>query len=681
MPQFVTSCEAGVVGIRVDPSAIRQMVQNETSNIKSTLESLVNQADVLESRARSMLEEAADFKLNTFDPIDFSTSFNISADVPSFNLSPPEVFSGLNSLAFGQHNSLPSVNIPDFEKSNIVAPTTDDISIANFSANTTDTNPPAIPTISDIAVSAPPVVDFGDLEAINLPPPPTLSVDFVNTSLLSIPDLTIKEASLDIDSIRSRINAILAKDISVGSYTTKISPDGLHASCELVKGNILVHTDLLNEGFKSRVSAAVERRNRVVTRLWPRLGFSAYSDAYKSTHIHLVDDQYSGYIDDSVDGALLSWRMKILPTAIGLAVEGHAFAAELLGSLYDSAFEILTARQQAMLALYDAVAILYAASLQQAEVALARYRAQIESVIANAKQRRFEIEQAAMVGDLNKLRADVYSATQRAALLDVDRYRAQVAAIKSAAEAYDAEVRAVAAKAQHAKVELEKYRAEIARWSAGLSAYKVEYERLNAENAKIIASNRLNAAKVSITAEEQATDVAAAVASAISDTMANVYRSKRVIAALSGEYARKQFEAQKTYAAYATSALNYRINALSAKVQPLQDKLRNEVVESVNAQTVRLADMYIRSYMRIADKMQGINSRILNAYDNLYSALAQAEAAAASGKVSRYRASVSLSSRGGMRFDDRLSTSVSSSESAAKTQSYSCSTIFEATRY
>lgn len=270
------------------------------------------------------------------------------------------------------------------------------------------------------------------------------------------------------------------------------------------------------------------------------------------------------------------------------------------------------------------------------------YAAQLQTYDAMVRRFKAEVEAEAAKGGINEIRARTFSTQVRAEISKQSTYEAQIGIEKQKVEALAAQVSARSIALAKAEVEVEKYRAQALLYSNELVQTRRLFSTYSAQAAAVTAANRAQASKaradgVKLSASTQQVRVAAAqvesqnaviraAAAQRAAALQNVITTNRAVDVQAGAKA-------AVYDASLTPAL---LQAVKARAEA-----------GVSADKAQAAMRYISTTAQPAEQAvqlaQSANAVLANAYASLYEAAGRAAAAAASGELSGFRASKSIS--------------------------------------
>lgn len=671
-------CNAQIgYGFSAYPEDVAARVDGHASAIQSDIDKLKEEAAVLAERAKNIIASVNQFTTTTIPSVEFDATISPYTWVtPNMPHAPPAYqFGGLGALTMG---APPGLKLEDFASSSFAAPDMDPMIFPDEPTLPALTAPPEAPDVAQIDIQDPPVVNVsvGNLPDVGQAPtfahglPELDFVDLVDPDI-KLPDLPDTDL---LDDILERIQAPFERN----DYTQKVLPDAHTAAAALLHGNFVLDMDELEAGIVGNITRAIAQHDQRVVGLWGRRGF--VTNPYAVQYSQNVADRVWGEHKKMWEAAVLRWRMRLLPEAMRLSVEAHAQTVEMEGELYDMDFEFLAAENAALHALFALTAQRMASAIAQVEVAAARYMATTARAQALVDAHLQRVANQSALGQANRGLSEGYAAEQSAQEAAGDSFIASVDAGEARVSAYEGQMEAVRAKAQALQASVAAYDAEVAEWSASLDSVRAEYRVSRARNRAQIAANRQVAAltsadttdaeRIAFTARASATEAFVRSAQLRAQIASRLGETTQVGAENAIEVLRHAIDSS----AYRAQVADY---AKGIDADRSEWRTKTRINSAVSAQYGRITEQVTRA----AQLTQRYQEQLSEAYQQLYDAAGQADAARVAGQLSRYRGSVGLRASGAVDSSSQVSQDVAYASDVMNSQSNDCQTVWSAGRY
>lgn len=658
MGQYFPTRVAVDAGFSATPAEVSQQTEQLSGTIQSDVLSLREQAEGLADEAKSIIQEVANFSPGNVRGVDFSTSTgDYDYVVPNFTPA-PSVFQ-FDASSVGPLGLPPKLKISAFNRSSFTKPSSDPISFATLPERPANMNPPSAPLSSTITIPNPPSVNFQLQPLFNVGNPPAFSGSTGEIGFLDIDPIPGGDINLPGLGGLDQLEAAVNNKFERNPYNFKVLDSAMSASSALLSGNFIIDMDELEQGIVSNLNRALNRHHMSMTTLWSRRGFMPNGGAleYSSNVRDRVLDEHKR----DFEAALERWRMRLLPVALQLSFEASAQMVEILGDLYDVDFEFLEAEHAALQSLFGLAAARFNIALSELERQAAEYEAETLSVRARADNHVQRAQLQRSIGRLNRARADGYSAQQQAAETQGDVFRTRVNAERTKAQAHDAQMDAISARARTLRARLLKYQGDVAAWGGDMAKIRAQYREKRAQNRAVVAQNRQVAAELSADVADKESVAFAARASAI-DAVALSAKLRSDIAARMNDFVDVERSNAVSALSYAADVLEYRSELAAENTDLAKDRIKYRAVRQINPSVASSYNQISNSAVRAAQMTQQYRVQLANAYQSLYEAVGRADAARASGELSRYRASMALRTRGDIDYSSQVSGSASYSE-------------------
>ena len=661
------------------PEDVSTRASGHSDSIRSEIDGLMARAVELRESADSILESVSDFETAAIDPIEFEAALGEYDRRQKALPVAPDVFE-LGAVDPFDADAPPELRLAGYTPSQIDSPDPITVTFVDAPERPSAVVAPDAPDVGSVTVpDAPDVnVTLGDLPQLGAAP--AFSGSFPDIQSVELPDLPLDEITLPDDSVLDRLETLAARKFERSEYEQRLLPETMTAVGALLEGNFILDMDELEAGVVANIEKAVAQYARRMQSMWSRRGWDEQSTDHRREHIDRVLARVSEDQRKDWTAAVTRWRMQLLPVALQLNVEAHSFATEMLGELYDLDFNQLEAEYQAQISLFDLAAARYNIVRLKMEKALTEYRIKVARVRASAQVYSAYIRQQEAVADMNQARGQAYSAEQEAQMAAVDVFRAQVDAAEAVIEAYNSMMRGVAGKAEALKVKLAEYEASTTEWGAELTSARAEFDTARSENRAITARNRARAAQVGADAATSESVAFAAVQSA-AETSAQVAQLKAQAATRVGQYATANARNDTETLQYTAQIAQYRREGVSFDTSLIPDRADFSAIGTINSEVASTVQNVAQTATRAAELTQQYRSALADAYVSLYGAAADAESSRVTGRVSGYRASVGLATRGSVDYTSQIDSSSNYSEDVSASQGNSCQTLYEPARY
>jgi len=402
----------------------------------------------------------------------------------------------------------------------------------------------------------------------------------------------------------------------------------------------------------------------------------------QSYNTHGVDDYRSAYVTNLDSAATRSAQYKSGVALKRVMLPAYAAAVKVSADIATALFDLdfAAAKTAAEAKLNTAVALIssYNAEVLRLQAEAQQYTAGTSQAVAEADAFELEARQVELVGQVNALDADSFAIQERAKKSQASVYAAQVSGEETKLDAYAAIVQSYEGKVLEARTAVLAYAAEAQAFDTAVRRAVSEYELYA---AKVRGTQEQNSAKtVEMAAQESEFRGLSADASAItSAAAASATRLSVVAAERSAAY-------QQRAVNNATEAL--RINVIGSNYnKEVTDYVNNIAVEGAGLAALGAKGTAISEYVdraqraagRAATLSQTANEQLARAYASVYDAAGRAGSAIASGQLSSFRASASLTASEALQAADSYGVSISSQGSNSYSESDTASRSIEAT--
>lgn len=488
---------------------------------------------------------------------------------------------------------------------------------------------------------------------------PTLTLGTVDTPILEEIDLTIPELvefeplnfTIDFSAIDEAIDR--AANMSIPSYEIA-DYDQLIPEVFTVVGSMVSGTGPIDDGLIAlddvqgrKVEPMLTRRGLMVPERVP-----AFDDWLQTTM-----EEYSA---DSATLFSEEYRDDVINAAFSLAAQAEDILVKIDLGLYNARFEYSLEEARAQLlraksivASYNAQVAKFGAYVLEYNAALIALRAQTEAVMTQA-------ELAALIGGANKLVARQFTIEEEVKQSDVKVFRAEIAGEAAKLTAMKAQIDAIDAKLAEAQAYMLGYSGETVAFEAEVQKVRNVFEAYSASARAVTEENEATKAEVrggSASVKALASQARSAAAYAAAEAIRKVRVSKSNEASLVAGNAINdiaKYDIASVSTAYSQETDQVRVDASVDSVEP-------SAVADMGRAISRFTRIALESSGRAASMAQKANESLVRAYAQAYEAAGKAGAAVASGKLSGFRASASLTASGSLN------------STRAKAQSYSSS--------
>ena len=637
------------------PHGVRSQAENEVKDVASKAESFRMSADDLLAQGSALIDSAYAFD-GAISDINFDASIGGFADIGSMPpVSTPSGFYRFGGID-GSVGEPPAFDIDEIGLSSFTKPSADAVTFAEPPATPANIGPPGKLPPQPVTVPYAPTTNITPLpllEVGNAPARPPSLADFADKlKPIDVEPIDLGTIDLPDEADLERMQAMVERKFSRSPYMQRMLPQVMQAVGAMVGGSFVIDIDALDRGVVANLERAVMRHNLTVGTMWTRRRFvnPATAAGYNARVRQRILDEHRTEFDAAVE----RWRMKLLPAALQLATEAHAFAVEMEGELYDLDFEFLATEHQAMQSLYALAVARFNIGLLKLQVEAAKYRARVEQVVANSQAYRTTTQLARAAGQLNSALAAGYAAEQRAEGVEADAFAAGVDAGAAVLQAYDAQMQGVEMRAQALRANLVNYQAQVAEWGAGVERAKADYRRVRGRNRAVAVQNRARAAEMGADASEQ-TGVAMESRQSAAAAVATAARLRADSVSRSGIHMQSSFNNAVESAVYQASISDYRVDAAKMAGDAADGSQINDSSARANAATAATYGELARNAVRAAQLTQQYRIQLSDAARNLYDAVGRADAARVAGELSRYRGSLALRASGDLDYSTQVS--------------------------
>ena len=603
------------------------------TDVYGYLQDLEAAADSAASTALTKIEELANFNASvstvTFDiPAIPTSSVDLACSVPDLSLIHPTVAAASLGTNFTY--------------------TTEDAVTQTWSAPApvSFTAPEAPGASSSFPLpSAPSSYTFPNTTAPTLTPsvfaPDDLAVPSLEDITLDVSDVVFIEplvVDTDTDALIDAINAMKSFDITpptLPEYAYLI-PEIFTVTGSMASGDCIVqYQQLLNSRAGLLAGTAPATYNSFSRRgLLPPDGAATYDTWLNNILSTKLDDSDTVFEAVAVD--------ECVRTAFQVGTAAHRLLVDIETTLYGLDFSLAKAVVNAQLEQAKAITNIYKAELVLLQNTISQYNASAAYIVAQAKVFEANAQQVELIGDINTVTADMFAATESVKGVEADVYKSLVMGEKAKLTQYKAVVDGYKAAVAQATSAVAAYSGATTLYAAEVSRISSEYDTY-ATTAQSVQFN--NAARAAAVQAEQAElrSYAAQADSLAASAAVKAIQLQADAAERSADRINKGLDSDE-------EAVRLRINGgkydeqITKFVTEIQTKVPNVEGTSDYASIVtRYVAAVQDSVNRAAQLSQTANIQLAKAYADVYAAAGSAGAAVASGQLSGFRASASLS--------------------------------------
>ena len=680
------NCDVSLSAATTDPSDVRGTVAGHSGSIMARIQQLRGVADGLRGTAEGVLQSVSDLEMPDSETISFEAALSQYARAElSFTGKLPSLYRD-PSIDSASLDDPPSVDVDSFIASGIQdAPTVPEFSFPAAPTPPSVGGAPRAPDVDMPDIPDPPADFHMDLQSLpevaGLPP---LAMDFPEIETVEIATPDWADIPMPDTAVLDQYQQAVGSMPDVEDYDPRIVQDALCSVDRFLMDPDLVSTTAMDTVLRMHVQEeAIARHTNRLAGLWDRRGLGRHDRADRrdavTEHGSRVAQRQGESWDALIEAGDTRRWMQLLPGLLRQAVDTHSFLVDQRIQFADIEMEVLSAEKEAQAGLYALAAARYNIAISEIETEAAKYRAQVETVRAKVVTYAAFVDQQQNKARLNRARADAYVAQQDAKVARTAEFEAYVDAAKAVVRAYNALMRGVQARAQAVGAQLARFEAESAQWQAELVSVRSQYSTRRAENQAIVAENRAAAATVSAEVG-QAEAVAMASRQSAAEVASEAAQLRAQIASGLADTAGTALNNSQSALRYKAGVLDYRIDAAQHNTENLSNIVDNAAIEQINSTLPRQAEAITSAVGRAAELTQRYQTQLAQAYVELASTLADAEAARVSGEVAPYRASTSLSARGDVSYRSRADLTQSSSSDYSSSGSNTCRTIFREAR-
>lgn len=558
---------------------------------------------------------------------------NFSAGLPSSVTGANPASVSAYSATAGTYAAAPALDLPELQApdfSGLVAPTTSGVAPV-----------PAITLASMPSLPSKPSADLS-VGSINEPVAPTTAdFTFVEQYAPEAQDLVLDIAAID-QAINRVRDAVVTKskptiDISLVDPALTAVNDAISRA----KTSGWVQTNLVEAPFDAQSAKTVAAHAQSINSLWSRRGLTAESSVHTSEYNAVIAGRENVVRSQSMVAARAKWKAEALAAAVRVQNELTNMLLEVELQTYDVQFDALLASgaeelfklRQSTASLAAAVAVnnlkssAYSAEIARLEARVNRYRAKVQVL---------EGKVAA-----NEIRADAFRTQAGAISARVDAFRARVQAEEAKLTSLRAEVSTQDAQLAEARVRLEKYRAEVLGYAAAIESAKAEYAQVATQARSTTAQQRVETAKTNSANSLLELDVSA-ISRAVATMERQVAQKRAEIATQSATYQGQDASVSAQSTAAQVAAARYAVEAAGQIVGQISDQPSITAAGAAAASFSRFYQFIANSNAQLATSLNSVNTKVAEAYSNLYIALGRAGAGIEAGRNAVERVSTSV---------------------------------------
>ena len=628
---FTSVCSGGFITSPVEP--IENATVAAASDIDSIIYDLNDQADLAAAAAMLKIEALYNLSPPALPGISYQAPTWVTP--PLYGVNPGNISTTAAPPVSNNVTWTPTtLNDVDQPANNISEPTT---TLPDMPDAPPLTGSPSAPPNSPTAY-IPGIVEAPAYIA------PTLTLGTVDTPVLeeiniTIPDMVVFDPlafTIDfsaIDEAIDRANNIAIPTAEIPDYEQLI-PEVFTVVGSMVSGIGPVDDDrvLLDDVQGRKVAPMLARRGREVPVRIPDF------DSWLQTTM----DEYSA---DSATLFSAEYHDDVINAAFSLAAEAEDILVKIDLGLYDARFEYSLEKARAQLlraksivASYNAQILKFSAYTLEYNAALIALRAQAEAVMTQA-------EIAELIGGANKLIARQFTIEEDIKQSDVKVFRAEVSGEAAKLTAHKAQIDVIDAKLAEAQAAMLTYNGETVKFEAEVQKVRNVFDSYIAGSRAVTEENQATRAEIrggAASIKALASQAGASAAASAAEAIRKVRVSKSDEASLVSTNATNdiaKYSIASTQAEYSQSTDQLRVDAVVDSVQP-------SAVADMGRAISRFTRIALESSGRAASMAQRANESLVRAYAAAYDAAGRAGAAVASGKLSGFRASASLTAAG-----------------------------------
>lgn len=653
------------------PADVNSAVGDETGKVISQINALRSAADRLRREAEIILEQVYAFS----SPSPPDISFNADIDDFAAPMAVPEVSrpeglfdAPVPALPLG---AAPELRILPYEASEFAAPTADPVQFAEPPSLTLLTAPPLRPAPQEVTVPDVPPTNITLSELLdvgNAPVPPAGLLEFELPPVIPVEDLVISIPEVPGPEELDKYETEISRYFEPGPYEEKMMPQCLAAASQLLNGDVVVETEILDQAQTALLGTealATRFPEMVQGRFGPA---GSYATEYTSLYLQASQARTHYEFRKRYSAQQLRWRIEAVLAGLKLSVEAHSFMVEKMGELFDFDVDKLILERTAMLGLFGVAVAKFNIALADIQVAEAEFRAQVERVMAAAQSYQSQTDAAQFAARVSGALGQAYAAESSTRGAAADVFRAQVQAAQAQVQGYAAQMRATEAKLQGLRARLLEYQADIAQWGAEVSALEADYRVVRSRNRTIVAQNRAIAQQMGSAAVEQEGVAQIARRSAVEAVSLSAQLRSETENRMA-EYMQTSADNAIEVAKYDMDVSKYRVDAIQYAAEFVNDEQHNAAIARQNAGVAATYQELMRNSMRAVEFAQQHRAQMISAYQGLYDSVGRADAARVAGNLSQLRATFALQASGNLDYSSQVGVSSTYSDDTTKQQS------------
>ena len=539
----------------------------------------------------------------------------------------------------------------------------------------TNVAPPRSPgSYTSPSVTAPPV-NIGEFNPDTVEAPVLDDIDNIDLTPIDVapfPDLTIDTSDLEalIDRLEGTPN-----DLDPLPPYVYLLPEVFDVVGGFCEGELVIQIDELIAPYISQSASLLTSLRATVSSSIGKRGLTSVSN------INALDtsrDIYLKYLQGNSE-KIFEYRVteQCITEGYKLATAAHRLLVDIAIGMYNVEWARLKAIAQGNLDLALALINAYNAQVLIIQTQLAAYKGEAAQKKAEAQAFQVEAEQVELVGEINKLEGQNFAVQEQAKRTEADAYAAEVQGEKAKLDAYAAVVQGYEAEVIEARNKLLEYQTVTQTFLAEVQRATSEYEVYSAGAQSVGAQNAAKAANVS----GQQAEIRAVAAEVTN-----------MSAAAAAEAAKLSAQAAERRIEYQTAAVNNQTEGLNLTI--IGSEYNKEVTDYVNNLAVEGAflssqsaiggalsnyiDRAQRAAGRAASLSQTANEQLARVYASVYEAAGRAGASIATGKLSGYRSTVTLSAGDSLSGSNSYNVSVGTSGTNAYSEADNVTRSIEA---
>jgi hypothetical protein len=634
-------------------SDISDEVQNRGTGVYGYLTDLELVADQAGNEALEQIALLTSFSVD-LPPVSF-----VAPAAPAPAEDPAPAVSGLGlalpSVDAGSFSNNFSHSLKDAVSGSWDAPEDINYTAPPLPAYTTPEPLPGAPSAYDMPVTNAPVSTLPVFEADYLTAPDLFPVEIGTPPEVLIEDFVVTVETAELLKAIEDMKAFNPTPPELPEYFLLI-PEVFTVTGSMAAGDTIVNyvqllenrDNLLNSTAPS-VSPAFSRRG-----LYQPPTASEYDTWLRDVVRTKLGDSDTVFEALSIDDCVKS--------AFQLGTAAHRMLVDIETALYSLEFDAAKAAADARLQRAKTVGSVYAAEVLLLRQEIAQYNATAAQVTANAKVFEAEAEQAALIGSVNTLEADVFSTTEGVKGVDADVFDSRVGAEKTKLMRYKAIMEGKRAAVAAAEGDVAAYSGTVAQYMAEVLRTSTEYDVYSSRTQGVQFDNSARAATLQAEGT-QLKSYAALADSAASSASVKAIDLQAKAAIKETTYIKRAIsvEEEATRVKIRGSDYDDLLNDYSVDLATRTASLRYK--SRLGSSISRYVETAQTSIGRAAQLSQTANIQLARTYEMLYTAAGRAGASVASGKLSAFRASASLSAGEGLSASNTYSVGYSGSGS------------------